>query len=137
MTRKHQTVRRIARRLWPSPERFAAAGALQDPNLLLQLQAAQSNGNRPAAPPRSSRRPIGEAGGALLLVAAVALALSAGIGATAALLIASRAFDGALLDQAKVGILATALLTPALTVFALASLRRPAGRLVLSSPCAA
>jgi Na+/H+ antiporter 1 len=137
MSRNYQTVRHIARRLRPSPERFAAAGALQDPNLLLQLRAAQPNGTRPAAPPRSSRRPIGEAGGALLLVAAVALALSVGIGFTASLLIGSRAFEGALLDQAKVGILATALLNPALTVLALASLRRPAGRLVPTSPCAA
>jgi hypothetical protein len=68
MSRKHQTVRRIARRLRPSPERFAAAGALQDPNLLLQLRAAQSNGEPPTRTPRSSSRPIGEAGGALLLV---------------------------------------------------------------------
>jgi Na+/H+ antiporter NhaA len=51
-------------------------------------------------------------------------ALSAGIGFTVSLLIASRAFDGALLDQAKVGILATALLAPALAVGALARLRR-------------
>jgi Na+/H+ antiporter NhaA len=51
-------------------------------------------------------------------------ALSAGIGFTVSLLIASRAFDGALLDQAKVGILATALLAPALAVAALARLRR-------------
>src|SRR5262245_59910819 len=64
-------------------------------------------------------------------------ALSAGIGFTASLLIASRAFNGALLDQAKVGILATALLTPALTVRALASLRRPSGRHLTTSPCAA
>jgi len=63
-------------------------------------------------------------------------ALSAGIGFTASLLIASRAFNGALLDQAKVGILATALLTPALTVLALASLRRPR-RVLTTSPCTA
>jgi hypothetical protein len=56
------------RPLRPSPERFAAAGALQDPNLLLQLQAARARGERPDA-----------------------------------------------LDEAKVGILATALVTPAPT----------------------
>jgi hypothetical protein len=56
-----------------------------------------------------------------------------------------RAFDGALLDQAKVGILATALLAPALAVAALAPLRRPHGlapvrrgsRLLTTSPCPA
>jgi Na+/H+ antiporter NhaA len=64
-------------------------------------------------------------------------ALSAGIGFTASLLIASRAFDGALLDQAKVGILATALLTPVLTVLALAPRRTRVDRLVLTTPCAA
>jgi Na+/H+ antiporter NhaA len=71
-------------------------------------------------------------------------ALSAGIGFTVSLLIASRAFDGALLDQAKVGILATALLAPALAAAALAPLRRrdrAAGvrgsRLAATAPCAA
>jgi Na+/H+ antiporter NhaA len=49
--------------------------------------------------------------------------ISAGIGFTVSLLIASRAFDGALLDQAKVGILATALLAPVLAVAARAPLR--------------
>jgi Na+/H+ antiporter NhaA len=65
-------------------------------------------------------------------------ALSTGVGFSVSLLIASRAFDGALLDQAKVGILATALLAPALAVSALA-LRRtaPATRLPATSPCAA
>ena len=32
----------LVRRLRPSPERFAAAAAVQDPGLLLQLQAAIS-----------------------------------------------------------------------------------------------
>ena len=71
-------------------------------------------------------------------------ALSAGIGFTVSLLIASRAFDGALLDQAKVGILATALLTPALAVATFAPLRRRGGapvrrsyRLAATSPCPA
>jgi hypothetical protein len=59
-------------------------------------------------------------------------ALSAGVGFTVSLLIASRAFDGALLDQAKVGILATALLAPALASAALAPLRMP-----LTSACPA
>ena len=44
MTRQHPTsrrlVRRLVRRLRPAPERFAAAAALQNPGLLLQLQAA-------------------------------------------------------------------------------------------------
>ena len=47
MTVKHMT-RSLIRRLRPSPERFAAAAALQDLNLLLQLRAAQSNRKRPA-----------------------------------------------------------------------------------------
>jgi Na+/H+ antiporter NhaA len=59
-------------------------------------------------------------------------ALAAGAGFTASLLIATRAFDGGLLDQAKVGILVTALLAPALAVAAL-RLRRP----VLAAPCVA
>jgi Na+/H+ antiporter NhaA len=59
-------------------------------------------------------------------------ALAAGAGFTAALLIATRAFDGALLDQAKLGILVTALLAPALSVAALRA-RRP----VLATPCVA
>jgi hypothetical protein len=40
MTRQHPTPRRLVRRLRPAPERFAAAAALQNPGLLLQLQAA-------------------------------------------------------------------------------------------------
>jgi Na+/H+ antiporter NhaA len=65
-------------------------------------------------------------------------ALSTGAGFTVSLLIASRAFDGALLDQAKVGILATALLAPALAVSALAPRRTaPATRRPATSPCAA
>jgi Na+/H+ antiporter NhaA len=50
-----------------------------------------------------------------------ATALSAGVGFTVSLLIASRAFDGAQLAQAKLGILATALLAPALASAALAA----------------
>jgi Na+/H+ antiporter NhaA len=46
-------------------------------------------------------------------------ALAAGVGFTVSLLIASRAFDGELLDQAKLGILATAVLAPALSFAAL------------------
>ena len=46
-------------------------------------------------------------------------AMSAGVGFTVSLLIASRAFDGALLGQAKVGILVTALLTQLLAAMAL------------------
>jgi hypothetical protein len=41
MTRQHPTRSSIIRRLRLSPDRFAAAAALQDPNLLLRLKAAQ------------------------------------------------------------------------------------------------
>lgn len=57
MTRRHRTSTSLARRL-------AAAAALQDPSLLTRLGAEQR------------RRPGSETGGALLLVAAVALALA-------------------------------------------------------------
>lgn len=80
MARQHPVLSSLVRRLRPAPERFAAAGAVQDPSLLLQLQAARVRGERPDRPP---------------------------------LLTASCAVDGALLDEAKVGILATALVTPA------------------------
>jgi hypothetical protein len=40
MARHHTTLSSLVRRLRPSPERFAAAAALQDPNLLLQYRAA-------------------------------------------------------------------------------------------------
>jgi hypothetical protein len=80
----HRTVTSLARRLRPTSADFAGAAALQDPSLLLQLQAAQirERSIRPA-PPRhrrggssSIRRALaGESGGALLLVAAIALAL--------------------------------------------------------------
>lgn len=90
MARHHTARNSVVRRLRPSPDRFAAAGALQDPNLPLQLRAAQSHGRRPASPPPSStalrrRRGAllaairgalaGETVGALLLVAAVLRAL--------------------------------------------------------------
>jgi Na+/H+ antiporter NhaA len=42
-------------------------------------------------------------------------ATSAGIGFTVSLLVASLAFDGPLLDQAKIGVLATALISPAIS----------------------
>ena len=51
-------------------------------------------------------------------------ALSAGVGFTVSLLIASRAFTGAQLDQARVGILVTALLAPLLAL-ASTALTRP------------
>ena len=54
MTRKHRTHPGVLRGLRPSPDRFAAAAALQDPALLLGLQAAQSQGERPASPPPPS-----------------------------------------------------------------------------------
>jgi Na+/H+ antiporter NhaA len=69
-----------------------------------------------------------------------ATALSAGVGFTVSLLIASRAFGGLELEEAKVGILATALLAPALAVSALAPLRRHTRRgpgVALTSPCPA
>jgi hypothetical protein len=112
MARHRTTVTSLVSRLRPSPERFAAAGALQDPNPLLQYQAARPHEERPPGARRCRAR---------------------------------LSFDGALLDQAKVSILATALLAPALAVAALAPLRRrdsaaPArrGRRVpATSPCAA
>lgn len=61
-------------------------------------------------------------------------ALSAGVGLTVSLLIASRAFHGELLDEAKLGIFATAVLAPALAAAALAPLRR---RVLMPSACAA
>jgi Na+/H+ antiporter NhaA len=53
-------------------------------------------------------------------------AFSAGVGFTVSLLIASRVFTGAELDQARLGILATALLAPVLAVASTAVARRPA-----------
>jgi Na+/H+ antiporter NhaA len=64
-------------------------------------------------------------------------ALAAGAGFTVSLLIASRAFDGALLDQAKVGILATALLAPVLAAAALRARRPGRARAAVPSACAA
>ena len=55
MTRQHLTRSSFVRRLRLSPDRLAAAAALQDPNLLLQLQAAQSHRDQATEPPRSSR----------------------------------------------------------------------------------
>jgi hypothetical protein len=46
MTRQHPTLSSVVRRLRPSPERFAAAAAWQDPTLLMQLQAAAVCGYR-------------------------------------------------------------------------------------------
>jgi hypothetical protein len=39
MARHHTKLSSLVRRQRPSPERFAAAAALQDPNLLLQYRA--------------------------------------------------------------------------------------------------
>ncbi len=76
MTRKHSAARNLIRRLRPSPERLAAAAALQDPSLLMQLQATQEHGERPPRRRRAIPAAIrGETGGALLLVAAIVLAL--------------------------------------------------------------
>jgi hypothetical protein len=49
----HPTVISFARRLRPSPARFAAAAAWQDPSLLLQLRAARAE--HPAARRRRGR----------------------------------------------------------------------------------
>ncbi len=54
----------------------------------------------------------------------IGTASSAGIGFTVSLLIASRAFDGALLDQAKVGVLATAVVSPLLSAISFRPLHR-------------
>jgi Na+/H+ antiporter NhaA len=54
----------------------------------------------------------------------VGTASSAGVGFTVSLLVASRAFDGALLDQAKVGVLATALVSPLLSTVSFWPLHR-------------
>jgi hypothetical protein len=51
MIRQRLVPRRLVRRLRPSPERFAAAAALHDPNLLLQLRAARSRRGRPTVGP--------------------------------------------------------------------------------------
>ena len=80
MTRHDANLGRLARLLRPSPERFAAAAALQDPSLLLRLQAEHAHDERPLRRRRGLLESIraaiaGETGAALLLVAAVALAL--------------------------------------------------------------
>ena len=58
MTRQHITHRRLARqlvrRLRPAPERFAAAAALQNPGLLLQLQAADEHAEEEPSDPSPS-----------------------------------------------------------------------------------
>ncbi|EHN09103.1 Na+/H+ antiporter NhaA type [Patulibacter medicamentivorans] len=51
-------------------------------------------------------------------------ASSAGVGFTVSLLVASLAFDGALLEQAKVGVLLTALLSPLVAWLAVRAMRR-------------
>ena len=75
MARRHTTLTRIAQALRPDPSRFAAAGALQDPSLLMRAQAQEE---RVARTPRFTalRGALrAESGGALLLIAAIALAL--------------------------------------------------------------
>jgi hypothetical protein len=52
MSRHHLIPSNVARRLRPSAERFAAAAALQDPSLMLHLQAARS---LPICAPGSTR----------------------------------------------------------------------------------
>jgi len=48
MSDQHRMFTRLARRLRPSAESFAAAAALRDPYPLLQLRAAQRCDERPA-----------------------------------------------------------------------------------------
>ena len=70
-------------------------------------------------------------GGTRLTVTWPALAVaaaSAGIGFTVSLLVATLAFDGPLLEEAKVGVLATAVLSPALAWLAVRVLRLLARR---------
>jgi hypothetical protein len=52
MTRQHPNLSSVIRRLRLAPDRFAAAAALQDPTLLLGLQAARPHREQPADPPR-------------------------------------------------------------------------------------
>jgi hypothetical protein len=52
MTHEHSTARSLARRLRPSPERFAGAAALYKPSLLLALRASQPH---PVTSPRLAR----------------------------------------------------------------------------------
>ncbi len=56
MARKNTIRSSFARRLRLSPDRLAAAAAVQDPSLLLALQAARSHGERPAAHAATSPR---------------------------------------------------------------------------------
>ena len=101
-----------------SPAAIVVAGALL--TLLLSMRAIaarqfRARGDSTAAlTPLSARSVMRLTPGELR-----GTAMSAGVGFTVSLLIASRAFDGALLDQAKVGILATALLAPLLAAMAL------------------
>ena len=65
--------------------------------------------------------------GARLTVTFPALAVgaaSAGIGFTVSLLVATLAFEGRLLDEAKIGVLATAIVSPALAWLAIQVMRR-------------
>jgi hypothetical protein len=50
MTRQHPNLSSVVRRFRLAPDRLAAAAALQDPNLLLRLQAARSHREKPADP---------------------------------------------------------------------------------------
>jgi Na+/H+ antiporter NhaA len=66
-------------------------------------------------------------GGARLTITRPALftvATSAGVGFTVSLLVATLAFEGPLLDEAKIGVLATVVISPALSWLALQIMRR-------------
>ena len=55
MIRKHRTPRRLVARLRPAPDRFAAAAAAYDPELLIQLHAARPRRERAGAASRPRR----------------------------------------------------------------------------------
>ena len=67
----------------------------------------------------ATRRMFGGARPTLTWPALVGAATAAGVGFTVSLLVATLAFDGELLDEAKVGVLATAIIAPLLTRLAL------------------
>ena len=56
MSRHHPTITSLARRLRPASEDFAAAAALHDPSLLLQLQATQPHWEQSIRPAPSQHR---------------------------------------------------------------------------------